>query len=49
MVNVYGAHDQADKTQLWIELHQQKVSRQGIWVFLGDFNEVRNDAERFIS
>ncbi|XP_071727350.1 uncharacterized protein [Rutidosis leptorrhynchoides] len=48
IVNVYGPHDDNGKQKLWSDLSRLIVSDIDVaWVICGDFNEVRNKAERF--
>ncbi|KAD5317890.1 hypothetical protein E3N88_17836 [Mikania micrantha] len=46
VVNVYGPHELNKKKVLWEELEHMKSSGSGIWMFAGDFNEVREPADR---
>ncbi|KAJ0755575.1 putative RNA-directed DNA polymerase [Helianthus annuus] len=46
MVNVYAPNDAGLRRQLWAELLQVRNSFQGLWIFMGDFNEVREPSER---
>ncbi|XP_071689062.1 uncharacterized protein [Rutidosis leptorrhynchoides] len=48
IVSVYGPHDDSGKQKFWDELSKAIVSDvNNAWVLCGDFNEVRNEAERF--
>ncbi|KAD6795328.1 hypothetical protein E3N88_06224 [Mikania micrantha] len=49
IVNVYGPQILSDKKDLWVELEKLKNEGSGLWVFAGDFNEVRNSSERLNS
>ncbi|KAJ0443306.1 putative RNA-directed DNA polymerase [Helianthus annuus] len=49
VVNVYAPNDAALRKILWSELLSLRNSRQGLWVFLGDFNDVRYPEERLNS
>ncbi|XP_035830838.1 uncharacterized protein LOC110866714 [Helianthus annuus] len=49
LVNVYASNDAAVRRLLWDRLLGIKNSIQGLWVFMGDFNEVREESERFNS
>lgn len=46
IVNIYAPQDISLKKDLWEELYQLKCAKSGIWIFLGDFNCVRNPNER---
>ncbi|XP_035836585.1 uncharacterized protein LOC118484743 [Helianthus annuus] len=46
LVNVYAPNDEVLRRQLWSNLLQVRNSIQGLWVFMGDFNEVREPSER---
>ncbi|KAL7587442.1 hypothetical protein Lser_V15G40495 [Lactuca serriola] len=46
-VNVYGPQSTTDKRALWSELITLKNGHSGTRVFLGDFNAVRFEHERF--
>lgn len=48
-VNVYGPQSIFDKRKLWEKLLDLKRSINGIWIFMGDFNAVRYEHERFNS
>lgn len=48
-VNVYGPQSTTDKRALWSELITLKNGLSGAWIFLGDFNAVRFEHERFNS
>ncbi|KAF5760166.1 putative RNA-directed DNA polymerase [Helianthus annuus] len=49
VVNVYAQNDPGDRRDLWTELLQLRRSTSGMWVFLGDFNDVRCPEERLNS
>ncbi|XP_022017530.1 uncharacterized protein LOC110917248 [Helianthus annuus] len=49
VVNVYAFNDPLDRRLLWRDLLDVKSSRSGLWVFVGDFNDVRHPAERLNS
>ncbi|KAJ0519996.1 putative RNA-directed DNA polymerase [Helianthus annuus] len=49
LVNVYAPNDQTTRRELWANLLGLRNSRQGLWVFMGDFNDVRSPEERFNS
>ncbi|KAD4889133.1 hypothetical protein E3N88_21206 [Mikania micrantha] len=49
VVNVYGPHSLNEKKELWAELEKLRHERDGVWVFVGDFNEVRYPSERLNS
>ncbi|XP_022019795.1 uncharacterized protein LOC110919855 [Helianthus annuus] len=49
LVNVYASSDATVKRSIWDRLVTIKNSLQGLWVFMGDFNEVRDEMERFNS
>ncbi|KAJ0475516.1 putative RNA-directed DNA polymerase [Helianthus annuus] len=49
IVNVYAPNDPGERRGLWAELVQLKRSINGLWVFLGDFNDVRSPEERWNS
>ncbi|KAJ0641962.1 putative RNA-directed DNA polymerase [Helianthus annuus] len=46
VVNVYAQNDPSERRGLWGDLVQLKNSVDGMWVFLGDFNDVRSQEER---
>ncbi|KAK1429620.1 hypothetical protein QVD17_11834 [Tagetes erecta] len=46
LANIYGPRDPADKRRIWEELLHLKAILDGIWVFMGDFNALRNTNER---
>lgn len=47
--NRYGTQSPTDKKVMWDELTQIKLAHSGIWLLFGDFNVVRQRAERFNS
>ncbi|KAJ0427646.1 putative RNA-directed DNA polymerase [Helianthus annuus] len=49
LVNVYAPNIPVARRVLWEELVSLRNSRQGLWVFMGDFNDVRSPEERFNS
>ncbi|XP_021991885.1 uncharacterized protein LOC110888680 [Helianthus annuus] len=49
VVNVYAQNDPGDRRILWADLIQLKNTFSGMWVFLGDFNDVRWQEERLNS
>ncbi|XP_022019730.1 uncharacterized protein LOC110919782 [Helianthus annuus] len=49
LVNVYASNDPSVRRRIWLSLGEIKNSMQGLWVFMGDFNEVRDESERFNS
>ncbi|XP_022007933.1 uncharacterized protein LOC110907231 [Helianthus annuus] len=49
VVNIYAQNDPIERRALWGELVQLRRSQPGMWVFLGDFNDVRRPEERFNS
>ncbi|XP_076931406.1 uncharacterized protein LOC143596536 [Bidens hawaiensis] len=46
IVNVYAPNDAAARRSMWDELVVLKESMMGLWLLLGDFNEVRSENER---
>ncbi|XP_021990647.1 uncharacterized protein LOC110887047 [Helianthus annuus] len=48
-VNVYDPNDANGRRALWLELLGFRNSIQGLWVMMGDFNEVRESGERMNS
>ncbi|KAM0071560.1 putative RNA-directed DNA polymerase [Helianthus debilis subsp. tardiflorus] len=46
IVNVYAPNDASARKALWSVLISLRNSRQGLWVFAGDFNDVRSPDER---
>ncbi|XP_076954451.1 uncharacterized protein LOC143628884 [Bidens hawaiensis] len=46
MVNVYSPQSLSEKQILWENLVNIRNSSPGVWVFMGDFNEVRSEEER---
>ncbi|XP_021975318.1 uncharacterized protein LOC110870445 [Helianthus annuus] len=49
IANIYAYNDPIERRALWEELVILKQSLQGMWVFGGDFNDVREPGERFNS
>ncbi|KAJ0535737.1 putative RNA-directed DNA polymerase [Helianthus annuus] len=49
VTNVYAPNDAVVRRSLWAELAHLKESMQGMWVMLGDFNDVRCPEERMNS
>ncbi|XP_022008143.1 uncharacterized protein LOC110907471 [Helianthus annuus] len=49
VVNVYAYNAPGARRVLWAELTHLRRSVQGMWVFGGDFNDVREPAERWNS
>ncbi|KAK9053898.1 hypothetical protein SSX86_024973 [Deinandra increscens subsp. villosa] len=49
VVNVYSPQNLSEKRSLWNRLLNWKLSLQGWWVLVGDFNEVRSPEERRFS
>ncbi|KAJ0533359.1 putative RNA-directed DNA polymerase [Helianthus annuus] len=49
VVNVYAQNDPGDRRILWADLIQLKNTFSGLWIFLGDFNDVRCQEERLNS
>ncbi|KAH1238295.1 Transposon TX1 uncharacterized protein [Glycine max] len=48
VVNIYAPCDLAGKRLMWDDLKQMRASKPpGIWCFMGDFNSIRNQDERF--
>ncbi|KAJ0757712.1 putative RNA-directed DNA polymerase [Helianthus annuus] len=48
-VNVYAPNEASSRRALWSELLAIRNSLQGLWVLMGDFNEVRSANERMNS
>ncbi|KAJ0471319.1 putative RNA-directed DNA polymerase [Helianthus annuus] len=48
-MNIYAPNEAAGRRTLWSELLGVKNSLQGLWVMMGDFNEVRDASERLNS
>ncbi|XP_022003559.1 uncharacterized protein LOC110901012 [Helianthus annuus] len=46
IVNIYAPHDTNLKRDLWLNLTNLMNSHSGAWIFLGDFNCVREPRER---
>ncbi|XP_076956364.1 uncharacterized protein LOC143631487 [Bidens hawaiensis] len=46
VVNVYAPQETSLKKDLWEELNSLKNEKAGVWIFLGDFNCVRDTFER---
>ncbi|KAK1435326.1 hypothetical protein QVD17_01087 [Tagetes erecta] len=46
IVNVYAPQDDSEKKELWDEILTLKDQADGIWVIMGDFNEIRDKTER---
>ncbi|XP_021995911.1 uncharacterized protein LOC110893098 [Helianthus annuus] len=49
IVNVYAPNDDSKRKHLWIDLLEVRESFDGIFIFLGDFNEVRSQEDRLNS
>ncbi|KAJ0555890.1 putative AP endonuclease 1, Endonuclease/exonuclease/phosphatase superfamily [Helianthus annuus] len=49
IVNVYAPCDVMRRRELWDELKRIKVSKEGLWILIGDFNEVREEGDRMVS
>ncbi|MFS7997684.1 putative RNA-directed DNA polymerase [Helianthus anomalus] len=49
VVNIYAPNDASARRALWSVLVNLRNSRQGLWVFMGDFNDVRQADERLNS
>ncbi|XP_022007348.1 uncharacterized protein LOC110906539 [Helianthus annuus] len=49
LVNVYASNDASIRRNIWSNLIGIKNAIQGLWVFMGDFNEVRDASERLNS
>ncbi|KAD5317992.1 hypothetical protein E3N88_17938 [Mikania micrantha] len=49
VINVYAPQDLNGKQMLWDKLGDLMNYRSGVWILLGDFNEVRNAFERLNS
>ncbi|KAJ0787048.1 putative RNA-directed DNA polymerase [Helianthus annuus] len=49
VINVYAYNDPIDRPGLWAELLATRRSIGGLWVIVGDFNDVRIPEERFNS
>ncbi|KAJ0535080.1 putative RNA-directed DNA polymerase [Helianthus annuus] len=48
-MNVYAPNDAVSRRALWLEILDVRNSAQGLWVMMGDFNEVRDENERMNS
>lgn len=44
---MYAPNDIADGLNTWLELKQVKDGRNGLWLFMSDFNEIRYRKDRF--
>ncbi|XP_022014442.1 uncharacterized protein LOC110913933 [Helianthus annuus] len=49
LVNVYAPNDANGRRALWSEILGIRNSIQGLWIMMGDFNEVRDSSERMNS
>ncbi|XP_021995752.1 uncharacterized protein LOC110892926 [Helianthus annuus] len=49
VVNVYASCDVVRRRELWDELKRTKGNSEGLWIMIGDFNEVREEVDRMIS
>ncbi|XP_022040197.1 uncharacterized protein LOC110942741 [Helianthus annuus] len=49
LINVYAPNDAASRRAVWLEMLGVRNSLQGLWVVMGDINEVRNASERMNS
>ncbi|XP_021986013.1 uncharacterized protein LOC110882246 [Helianthus annuus] len=48
-MNIYAPNEPLSRRALWSEILDVKNSLQGLWVLMGDFNEVRDASERLNS
>ncbi|KAF5810041.1 putative RNA-directed DNA polymerase [Helianthus annuus] len=48
-INVYAPNDAVSRRAVWLEILGVRNSLQGLWVVMGEFNEVRNANERLNS
>ncbi|KAJ0899055.1 putative RNA-directed DNA polymerase [Helianthus annuus] len=48
-MNIYAPNDPLSRRGLWAEILEVKNSLEGMWVLMGDFNEVRDAGERLNS
>lgn len=46
-VNVYAPIDQTERLLLWSKLLSSKNRKEGVWLLMGDFNEVRRIEDIF--
>ncbi|KAI3814944.1 hypothetical protein L1987_14593 [Smallanthus sonchifolius] len=49
VVNVYAPNDGVARREVWAELFKVRLSFPGLWIIMGDFNDVRSPDERFNS
>ncbi|XP_022014099.1 uncharacterized protein LOC110913584 [Helianthus annuus] len=49
LVNVYAPNDAISRRGVWMEIMGFRNSLQGLWVMMGDFNDVRDESERMNS
>ncbi|XP_022014430.1 uncharacterized protein LOC110913680 [Helianthus annuus] len=49
IINVYAPNDAVCRRGVWAEILGIRNSLQGIWLLMGDFNDVRNSEERMNS
>ncbi|XP_071693068.1 uncharacterized protein [Rutidosis leptorrhynchoides] len=47
IINIYGPQDHGEKIRLWNFLATFKENHEGYYIIFGDFNEVREEADRF--
>ncbi|XP_071741172.1 uncharacterized protein [Rutidosis leptorrhynchoides] len=47
LVNIYSPQDPIAKIHLWVQLLEFKSQNDGIYIFFGDFNEVRSEEDRY--
>ncbi|XP_071697855.1 uncharacterized protein [Rutidosis leptorrhynchoides] len=47
ILNIYGPHDDSKKKRLWDSLSNMLKDNDETWILCGDFNEVREQTERF--
>ncbi|XP_022003858.1 uncharacterized protein LOC110901312 [Helianthus annuus] len=46
LVNVYASNDAGVRRSIWASLVEIKNYMQGLWVLMGDFNDVRDESKR---
>ena len=47
LINIYAPNDPIIRQEVWELLLNLVKNREGVWLIMGDFNEVRRKEERF--
>ncbi|XP_021986412.1 uncharacterized protein LOC110882783 [Helianthus annuus] len=49
VANIYASRDFSKRRALWEDLRRVKEGSNGVWIMVGDFNEVREEGDRMLS